>query len=351
MRNKFKKEDVIMKQLPEVNASFADLYRMLIAPIRSKLLLTGIELGVFNQLPEPKTAEAVAEALKSHPENTRLFLDGLAACDLLLKKDGTYQNTTITQEFLIEGSQTYLGELFTSQTQISMYTGLNDLPKLVREGPPPPSPEMDIASVEMWAQFAESMANSERAGAAQQAVRIVSELPEFPAFKTMLDLGGGPGLIGIAIVASHPDMSGVIFDHPTVANVAQAFVREYGLDDRMEFMGGDYTTDHIGEGYDLVWASSTLNSARDDIDSMIAKIYDALSPDGVFISCAEGLTDERTKPDNHVLSMMSMSLMGLDMYFDQGEIAGSMIRVGFKSVRSRTMDTNWGPMNLDIGRK
>jgi tRNA1(Val) A37 N6-methylase TrmN6 len=108
---------------------------------------------------------------------------------------------------------------------------------------------MDMASGEMWMQFAASMANSERAGAAQQAARIVSELPEFPAFKKMLDLGGGPGLIGIAIVASHPGMSGVIFDQPDVVKVAQTFVREYGLEDRMEVMGGDYTTDPIGESY------------------------------------------------------------------------------------------------------
>jgi len=59
-----------------------------------------------------------------------------------------------------------------------------------------------MASGETWAQFAASMANAERAGAAQQAAMIVSDLPEFPAFKKMLDLGGGPGLIGIAIVAS-----------------------------------------------------------------------------------------------------------------------------------------------------
>ncbi len=340
-----------MKQLPEVNASFENLYGMLIAPIRSKLLLAGIKLGVFNHLSEPMTTDAVAAAIGTHPANTRLFLDGLAACDLVTKKDGTYRNTKVAQEFLVEGSQTYIGELFTFQTQMSMYAGLNDLPKLVREGPPPPTPEMDMASGEMWAQFAKSMANSERAGAAQQAARIVAELPEFPTLKKMLDLGGGPGLIGTAIVASHPDMSGVIFDQPAVVKVAQAFIEEYGLDDRMEVMGGDYLTDPIGEGYDLIWASATLNFARDDMDSMIAKIYDALNPGGVFISCSEGLTRERTKPDSHVLSMISLSLMGQDMCFDQGEIADSMLRVGFRSVRSRTLDMDWGPMDLDIGRR
>ena len=58
-----------MKKLPEVNESFEDLYRMLIGPIKSKLLLTAIELGVFNQLSEPMSANVVVEAIGTHSEN------------------------------------------------------------------------------------------------------------------------------------------------------------------------------------------------------------------------------------------------------------------------------------------
>jgi hypothetical protein len=39
------------------------------------------------------------------------------------------------------------------------------------------------------------------------------------------------------------------------------------------------------------------------------------------------------------------------MGFDQGFIADSMLRVGFRSVRSRTLEMSMGPMDLDIGRK
>jgi hypothetical protein len=107
-----------MKKLPEVNVSFEELYGMLVAPIRSKLLLTGIELGVFNQLSEPRSANAVAEALGTHSENTRLFLDGLAASKIVEKNDGLYQNTAVTQTFLVEGRSTFLGQMFTLQAQI-----------------------------------------------------------------------------------------------------------------------------------------------------------------------------------------------------------------------------------------
>jgi len=57
-----------MKQLPEVNASFENLYGILITTIQSLLLLTGIELGVFNHPSEPKTADTVAAAIVAvHP--------------------------------------------------------------------------------------------------------------------------------------------------------------------------------------------------------------------------------------------------------------------------------------------
>jgi hypothetical protein len=52
-----------------------------------------------------------------------------------------------------------------------------------------------------------------------------------------------------------------------------------------------------------------------------------------------------------VISWLSMALTGMDMGFDQGFIADSMLRVGFESVHSRTLDTPMGPMDLDIGRK
>jgi len=336
-----------MMKLPEVSVSYECLVGMFIAPIRSKLLFTGIELKVFNQLSEPKSADAVAKAIGTHPGNTRVFLDGLAAMDLLQKKNGMYRNLPVAQAFLVEDSPTYLGAML--QMMHSDYS-LENLSELVKEGPPP-KPETIPEFLEMSKKYAAIYANGERAGDAQTALEIVSKLPEFPSFRKMLDLGGGPGLIGMAVVASHPSMKGVIFDLPPVVNVAKTFIKEYGMEDRMEVLGGDFNRDPIGEGYDLVLACSCLEAAK-DIDSIVKKVYDALNTGGVFASIFNsGLTQERTKPEFLVLSMLSMALMGHDLNFDQGSVADSMLRVGFKSVRSRTLNTPWGPTELNIARK
>ena len=68
---------------------------------------------------------------------------------------------------------------------------------------PLPTPEMGAESEEIWARMAITAANYERSGIGQHTAEIISELPEFLSFRKMLDLGGGPGLIGISIVAAN----------------------------------------------------------------------------------------------------------------------------------------------------
>jgi predicted TPR repeat methyltransferase len=221
---------------------------------------------------------------------------------------------------------------------------------LVRDGKTP-AEERDQPSGH--ARETEIYANDQRAGRAQQAAAMIRTLPEFPQMRRMLDLGGGAGLICLAIVAAHPAMTGVIFDRPDVVEISKRFIREYDLRDRVTVIGGDYSRDHIGDDYDLVWTSYTLNFHRGNLDPIVRKIHEALNPGGVYVSLAEGLTDERTKPAIVVNSMLPLNLGGHDFTFDEGEIAQAMLRVGFKSVHSRMAEgpQPHGPAMVDIARK
>ena len=63
-----------MKKFPEVSQSCEDLFKMLLAPIRSKLLFTGIELKVFNQLSEPITEDKTPTGLPSDQTENQVRL-------------------------------------------------------------------------------------------------------------------------------------------------------------------------------------------------------------------------------------------------------------------------------------
>ena len=131
---------------------------------------------------------------------------------------------------------------------------------------------------------------------------------------------------------------------------AQHYIREYDLQDRVTTIGGDYYTDDIGDGYDLVWTSYTIH--RDRIDKAVGKIFAALNPGGVYVNVAEGLTDERTRPARMINMMLAHRLGGCDAVLDAGEIAGAMLRAGFRSVHTRSMDGYLhSPAVVDVARK
>ena len=330
--------------------NFTILYDLLNAPIGWSLLNAAIDLKIFGQLERPKAASQIAQDLGTHPGNTAVLLDGLTACGLLSKKDDQYQNNRIAQAYLVPGMPADLSELLQSLARLR-HAGLDDLVNLVRQGPEAASDGKDLNNAESWSGATSYLANYHRAGISQEALNIVAALPEYPKLKKMLDLGGGPGLIGMTIVRAHPTMRGVLFDLPQVVPSAHAHIEALGLESRMEVLAGDYNQDPIGDGYDLVWASLNLYFARNRLDRLVAKIHASLNPGGVFISYHEGLTHERTEPAEHVVGRIALSFKGRDMSFDQGHIARHMLGAGFRSVHSRTMETSNGPIDLDIARK
>ena len=338
-----------MKEIPEIKNDFGDLYGRLLTNQETNLFIAAIELGIFRELSGWKSHEELAENLNLNPEKTLTFLDSLASVDLIGKKDGRFRNLPATEEFLAEKNDLYLGDFFLSCYHwFNMSSG--EICSVLKDESDDRSMQ-EMESEENWAVQAKVSLNYQRAGLAQIATKIVSSLPEYSLFDKMLDLGCGPGFFGTSITMNHPSMNAVLFDRPAVARVAEDVVKEYGMGDRIEVIGGDYISDDIGEGYDLVWASMTLNFTGDRLNEVIKKIHDSLNPGGVFVSFSDGKTNEGTKPKEMVLGTLMPSLYGNDMGFDEGVIAGAMLEAGFASVQSRAMMTPIGEVMVDIARK
>ena len=178
---------------------------------------------------------------------------------------------------------------------------------------------------------------------------------EFASFSRILDLGAGPGVIGIAVASAHPSLECYLCDQPAVCRVAEEVIAEYGLEDRVRTLSGDYMNDPIGGNYDFIMANFTLNFYGDRLDQIMAKVYQALNPQGVFMVTSDGLTHEKTRPEASVISWLSTALQGMDMSFERGVVADAMLRAGFVSTQSQMMtDVDveaHGPVDMIIGRK
>src|SRR5262249_33185865 len=63
---------------------------------------------------------------------------------------------------------------------------------------------------------------------------------DFSPFRRIVDVGGGNGALLAGILKANPALSGVLFDLPQVADRAITSMRESGLADRCEIVGGDF---------------------------------------------------------------------------------------------------------------
>lgn len=334
-----------------VEPTVKKLLNMIYAPMYTKTLFSALELEVFFEMQADVLHTEVAERLNLHPENTRLLLNALAGMGFLEKTGRKYRNSELVNKYLLRDSEWFIGDHLRIYSGAAGFDGI-DMVKLIKEGPD--SEAVGKEGLEAYAVFGDwskMMKKLQRGGRAKEISDMVAGLPEFNSFGKMLDLGGGPGLICLAIVNRHPELKAVIFDTVEVGRVAAESIKESNLESRVEVMAGDYLKDPIGEGYDFILAIGTLNFAKHNLDLAVRKIYDALNSNGVFMCISEGLTHEDTNPQEIVVSWLPSLLKGFDFSLQQGEVSDAALRIGFKSVYKQTVSLLIGDMDVDIARK
>ncbi len=340
---------IIIKTIPQVSNSARNLYKTFRLATAKKILTVAIKYKIFDHLEKPVSGWEVSDILNFDRRNTELFLNVLAGMEIINKKNGLFYNSDMAGELLVSTKPVYMGDFLLHLNEWSHNLEENLEEQLIhgagKKG------LGNIRDEELWAKSARLSANHQICGASQYIREIAGLQPEFAGMRKMLDLGGGAGLYSIALVSSHPTIHGVVFEQPAVASVTREFISRYEAEDRISVMEGNYITDSIGEGYDLVFASATLNFAKNQMEGLFRKIYDALNPGGLFITHQDGITDERTKPVEHVMEMLSAELQGLDFAITRGLIADCMKKTGFIEPKRLTILSDFGEMDIDIGKK
>ena len=339
-----------MSFLPDLDVDFKEIHDVIYQTIQGRVLMSALELKVFDYLEEPATVGQVAEAIKVPEFRCRIFLDTLAASGFVTKKQDTYTNTRAGALYLASQGEASLGELLLGSWRM-MLDPLNSLTQDLKQGFEEDTEHEHIGSEEVWTKMAHANAQYARAGLAQLAVEQMSALPSFKSMRKMLDMGGGPGLVALALAEANPDLKAVVLDQPAVVKVAQEYIDRYGFSERVSVLGADYVNDDIGESYDLVWASATFNFFRSELPDIFKKIHQSLKPGGVFACFQDGLTHQGTQPKEMLFSAFTAHLRDEMTAFHQGEIAQTMLDAGFNKVRSRTLETAAGPMDLDVAFK
>ncbi|MDR2821259.1 MAG: class I SAM-dependent methyltransferase [Desulfovibrio sp.] len=179
-------------------------------------------------------------------------------------------------------------------------------------------------------------------------------LPGAKDFSRMLDLGGGHGVFSLYAAELLPSLKVQVFDSPAVLKVAQQYIEEYSLQDRVSILSGNYLSDTLDDGYDLILASCTLNLtlAERTTGHVVRKIYNALKPGGYFVSLHDSWPDfSEANPLFPVEYPVYSLLSGAPVNMPRGFIASLALECGFQTVQSKELCLNAGILALDVARK
>jgi ubiquinone/menaquinone biosynthesis C-methylase UbiE len=260
----------------------------------SRVLLTALELDVFAALGESSTAADLSAKLGTNPRATEMLLNALVAVGALVKQDGVFRCTGESKAL----GPARMGLMHT----VHLWNTWSTLTDCVRSGAatatrgPGSFPEAHTRA------FIAAMHARARDNAAATA-----RLSGICDAKRMLDVGGGSGAYAIAFAKACPALHAEILDLGAVVPLAEEYIREAGLGDRVRVRAGDMRTTDFGEGYDLVLLSAVCHMwSEEDNRALIERSARALVPGGHLVIREFILDEDRTAPPFAALFALNM---------------------------------------------
>ncbi len=151
----------------------------------------------------------------------------------------------------------------------------------------------------------------------------------------IMDIGGGSGAYCIAAAKAHPHIRGVVLDLPPVCEVANAFLAQNGVADRVVATPCDFTRDPFPADCDVaIMASNLPMYGRDMIAAVVTKAFKALLPGGDMHLIGETTNDERTGPWGPAYWGLGQAVAdSLGLAHSEADVIGYFEAAGFRDVR------------------
>ena len=145
--------------------------------------------------------------------------------------------------------------------------------------------------------------------------------------RRVLDLGGGSGVVSIALARRYPRLEIMVFDIATVCAAGRAIVAENGLEERVTYVAGDLRRDPLPAGCDAVIECDVGVYE----ESLFGRVRDCLEPNGRFL-----IVDQLARaggPPAHLAWAMLASLDDPAYVPDTAECVVELLQAaGFHSV-------------------
>lgn len=273
---------------------------------QSAALRAAVELDLFTWISEGAADfEEIASAAGISALNAQRLVVACAAIGLLEKDDGGYKNAPDVERFLVKGKPTYVGPwiLFASR-DFEDWKHLGDI--LRAEDPPQLLGIYGSLTDELAREYHEATYS-----VGLGAGFLFSRNVDFQHRRRILDLGGGSGAYCIAAIQRYPHLEAIVMDFEPVTRIADEIIAQWGLQDRISTLPGDFTADPFPADPDVIIQASNLPQYNQEgLEGVMRKGFAALVPGGEYHVVGETLTDDKDGTLGPALWGLHESLFG-----------------------------------------
>lgn len=117
---------------------------------------------------------------------------------------------------------------------------------------------------------------------------------DFGPVRTLVDVGGGRGVLMAGILKANPHLRGTVYDRPQVAARTRRYLEEQGVADRAEAIGGNFL-ESVPAGADVYFIKHALHDWSDDFSiKILSNIRAAMTPTSRLV-----VWDAIVKPESY----------------------------------------------------
>jgi SAM-dependent methyltransferase len=261
-----------------VAASTLDVLDLLDASVAAASAGAAMEMGLFWLLEDgPLTPAAVAERLDVPPGRARVWLRILEYAGLLEASAGGYGPSEVTRRVILAGWSRETWAMLAQEARERAAMSV-DLPRRLREDGGTESKAGYLALMATDPERARRFTRMLCEIHAPLAARIAMAL-DLEGDRRLLDLGGGSGIVSMALARRWPDLACTVMDIPNVCRAGREIAQERGLQDRVTYLAGDILRDPLPTDLDVI-----LDCDVGVFDAaLFGRVRKSLRPGGRFV--------------------------------------------------------------------
>jgi len=301
--------------------------------IVSRLIVAAERLQVFRALQGKRMkAASIGRVLKIHKFYRDTFLNSLASLGLLHKEDDTYWNTSFAEKYFIDERSIYWTRQYSKEC-VEAYATLTVLEKALASGRSYTSVkgrkkaryvremERDRKQAEDFTQMLFHY-HREDAGALAKCLDLSKH-------RALLDVGGGSGVMSIALARKNPSLRACVLDLATVCEIAAGNIRRAGFSRRIATLPGDIRR-RLPTGYDVIMFCDIGSLSK----QLLKNAYKSLPAGGLVVAVDRYLSDDGTKPLDRMVAQFVSSSFG---QATRSDMVAAVRSCGFQSVKARNV--------------